>query len=1046
MPAFITETTDEQPQVLLITQQSSFSTAFLSEIHKKNMDVVVVNESVFSDEAKSQKLSELNSSFFYKIFWWWGELSEAPASASNVIEFLLGRREALTVGASMLKPFEVHEAGLEQWQRIFELQTRNLNYLQQFLPGGQLLLTGSLVGEREDYLTRLIYAQLSTSNPVLPDSTFSAATREEIVRKTTRFLFQPNQEPTGIYLEGTQFGASQILAAFKEKNTQEVTLISVKPKNDIFSSVSRVMSETLEGKKELLNEIKNWRIQPVIPTRIEPVSVEIESKPIEVPKNEPVQVSTKEPSSRFGQRDRKPKVTVPIAPPMPPTWYPEIDAQLEEMMKRQKPRVVSTFPPVIENRLKRYEVTKKQKIEQQKHLSHIPKTASKLGVSEAVDLPNPQDKHAEDVKTAKEIDSQIGKIFGQQRQVVKSISQMTTVTQVQKVVKKNKRLSKFIVLLGLALSVAIFAGVLAGGFFINQFLVENSLQSLIKNSTYSASEKKNRAKLLTAYSNSFALQTNIWQHILGEDHLKYYSTLADVGKEAASSITTDDEIATLAQTLWQQVTGLSEGNSLSTVVSLTSKTEDAYKKLSLIQAKIQNLEEDGDTETNKQLVAFNSQIQDKRKVLAVSQQFEQTLPFLLAQGGRKTYLIILQNNLELRATGGVIQAASLVTLQNGVIVNTQALNIAQLDASFQGQTLPPADLQAVLGQKNWLLRDSNWSASFPSAATQMSSFIEKSSNQKVDGVLALNLYSLQELIRATGPVTLPAYSETVTDKNLMEKVEYHSELAVVPTAAPDYLTVLLTAELDQILKLPAEKTQAFSDALYNSLKSDQMLVFVNDSGVASTLESVGWSGGVLSPNCPTQFTEDKEGCVVDSIFQVESNVGINRANFYIQRSVDQQIQVSKSNVSHQRTIVYNNTATSNSWPAGIYKNYLRFYLPTNAQNVTASINGQLVSPQGMIQYIEGDKKVVGFLVSVPIQQQVSVVFTYDTDVEVAAPFAYTFFDQKQSGTGSTPEQIRITPEDNLKVVYIAPQASVAGGEVTFSTTQDKHLFVGIKLR
>ncbi len=1055
MPAFFTETTDEKPQVLLITQQGSIPTLFASEVEKKKMAVVFLDANTFSNPDQAELLKKLESSYFYKICWWWGELSEAPTSASQIIEFLLKRIEPITVVASALEAFDAPHEGFEHWKRIFDLQNRNFSYISEYLPSANIFLTGNLVGEREDYLTRLIYAQLSQPNPVFPETLFAVSTRKEIIAKVITLLLQPNREKIALSLQGTFLAANKIITTFQASNQIPVQFFSVKKQTEYLDVMTVIPLDTPAGEKELLSEVKQWRIEPqkVAPApasveNLEPVAGKTVIEP-QVEKNIP---RTKKTELIKNTLKRKPKVAaviIPISPPVPPVWYPELDKQLEILIKRQKPRVVSVFPPVIENRLKRYEVLLKQKVEEQKLKAYLPKSSQQNSFLESSTSLSIQEKTDLSAQSVKELDTQIVKIFGEQRQSIKRSTQTVTVQKVEKVARKNHRQTKFIFLLGVSLSLLIFAGLVSGGFFINKYLLENSLQSLINNKTYSTTEKLNRAQRLAAFSNAFSIQTDVWQTILGQDRMKYSSTLAEVGKEAASSIALDTEIVQLSRDLWQQISGASgavPGSPLTTVMTLAGKTEDAYKKLSLIQAKIQNLEEDGDEETNKQLISFNDQIQDKRKVLAVSQQFEQMVPFLLGQGGRKTYLIVLQNNLELRATGGVIQAAALITFDNGVITNTQSLSVTDIDQKFPGQISPPADLQSVLGQKKWSMRDANWSANFPSAAQQMSGFVEKSLGKKVDGVIGMNLRSLQELIKATGPVSLPEYQEVVTDKNLMEKVEFHSELAVVPSANPDYLTVLLNKELSQLTQLPVEKTGALTDALYSSLKSDQLLIYSNDVGVASTLDSVGWSGAVLTPNCPAQFTEDNENCVVDSIFEVDSNVGINRANFFVNRSVQHQVQVSPTKVSHLRLISYQNTAQSNSWPAGAYKNYVRFYLPPEAMNITAALNNEAIAASQIMQFTEGNKKVVGFLVEIPIQQKMVVKFQYDVPLTQKTPFAYTFFDQKQSGTASDPFQIDLVPDANLKPVYIAPQATVANGLVRFSTVQDKHLFVGVKLR
>ncbi len=1062
MPSYITETTDEKPQVLLISAPGVFPTLVTEELNHGNIDVYWLDESIFAEDTNSS-LNNLAQISFYRICWVWGELSEAPQSASKIIEFLLTRSEKQSVISAGLAPFETADVRLNNWTRIFELQQRNLKYLQQFLANAQLLLTSSWVGERQDYLTRLIYDQLIQPQPAIPKISLGAFTRAEVIPNLVSLLLKPTKGKKTIFLQSRVFGIDQVLEAFSLRNNQEVSKIDVTKTEPAFTDFSEIVLEKNAGKNELLKEIKNWQIQ--VP-KIEPVKkIETDSEPVSAPETrEKKQIQVTSPivadvieeekqifpranpkKMRLG-RLKNPEKTVPIQPPVPPIWYPELDAQLELLLKKSKPKVVAPFSPLINNRLKKYELLKKQKEDQQKLRQHLPRKKKIDDPKKKIDF-NQLDEA--DLDAIKEIDSQLSKLFQAQRQVSKNLSQAVTIGKVARVAAKNQRRSKFILLLGVAIGVSVFTCLLCGIFFLNRLLLENSMNQVMNADDSFSTRAENYGEMnqLRAISSIFSFQVSAWQIVLGKENLKSDSNLAELGKNLAESATMGEGINQTAQGFWQQVFESSKISSLPTLTNLEKMVSDLYNKLSVVQGQVETSSSLADANTSKKYDDFNAKIQDRRKSLAVSQQFGQLLPFLLGQASRKTYLVVLQNNLELRPTGGVVQAASLVTFQNGFLTNTQSLNVAQIDQNFSGQIVPPTDLQNILGQKNWLFRDANWSAEFPSAAQQMENFVEKSTNQQIDGVIAFNLLSLQDLIHAGGPIPISQYQEVVTDKNLMEKVAFHSELAVSADAIPDYLSLLLNQELIQLANLPAEKTTPVLNSLYTSLKNDQLFISVKDKSVNAALDSVGWTGGVLTPNCPAQFSDPKVTCLVDPIFQVDTNVGINRANFFIHHKITQQIQVSPNLISHTRNVTYFNSATSNAWPAGNYKNYVRFYLPDSAENITVKINSQTMNQSDLIQSSEGRKKVVGLLLSVPIQQQVVMTLKYDEPVESATPFAYTFFDQKQSGTAADDNQIEITPDQSLKPVYIAPQATVqSSGMVSFSEVQDKHLFVGIKFR
>jgi hypothetical protein len=172
--------------------------------------------------------------------------------------------------------------------------------------------------------------------------------------------------------------------------------------------------------------------------------------------------------------------------------------------------------------------------------------------------------------------------------------------------------------------------------------------------------------------------------------------------------------------------------------------------------------------------------------------------------------------------------------------------------------------------------------------------------------------------------------------------------------------------------------------------------------------------------------------MVDTIAQVEANVGINKANYYLDRSIDHKIVVTKNEAQHTRTILFNNKAQSNSWPKGTYKTYLRFYVNPDVKVESASINGSQLSNNQIFESEENGYKVIGFRVDVPIQKQVSFELVYTTPLSVFEPFSYVFYNKKQSGIDNDPFNLSITHSQDIKPVLVAPSAVITGNAISFS--------------
>jgi hypothetical protein len=194
-------------------------------------------------------------------------------------------------------------------------------------------------------------------------------------------------------------------------------------------------------------------------------------------------------------------------------------------------------------------------------------------------------------------------------------------------------------------------------------------------------------------------------------------------------------------------------------------------------------------------------------------------------------------------------------------------------------------------------------------------------------------------------------------------------------------------------------------------------------------DNLGWSGSIVEPNCPDQFA--KNDCFIDSLYQVEANVGINKVNPFIQRKIVDHIDLAKTEINHRRTVTYRNQAKIDSWPQGQYRAYVKFYLSKASLQPELFINGIKVSPDQVVNYIEQGRVVVGALILVPRNQTLTLELKYRQPIVTKLPFSYFFFNQKQSGTEETRE-VFLSYQPGLKVRQITPQAELSNQLLNFT--------------
>ena len=157
--------------------------------------------------------------------------------------------------------------------------------------------------------------------------------------------------------------------------------------------------------------------------------------------------------------------------------------------------------------------------------------------------------------------------------------------------------------------------------------------------------------------------------------------------------------------------------------------------------------------------------------------------------GEKRYLILLQNQMELRPTGGFLGSYAIVQLKNGKLIELSVQDIYEPDGRVTEHIEPPGPIQEAFQLGTLRLRDANWDPDFPKTAETLMWYFKKAGEGEFDGVIATNLLVFQEVLRQIGPVGLVDYDEDISVENLCEKAQFYSQESFFPGSKqkPEFL-------------------------------------------------------------------------------------------------------------------------------------------------------------------------------------------------------------------------------------------------------------------
>lgn len=457
----------------------------------------------------------------------------------------------------------------------------------------------------------------------------------------------------------------------------------------------------------------------------------------------------------------------------------------------------------------------------------------------------------------------------------------------------------------------------------------------------------------------------------------------------------------------------------------------------------------------KEMEGYKEKVSETRKEISFSRDLLSLSPDFLAFEGRKKYLLLLQNNMELRPTGGFIGSFAVITFEKGRLLDFIVEDVYSADGQLKGHVDPPPALEKYLGEAGWYLRDSNFSPDFPTSAQQAEWFLEKEIGQNVDGTIGINLNFIKSLLLAAGPVQLPEYNETISADNLFERAEYHSEIDFFPgsTQKKSFLTVLTNFLFEKIKHLPPQSSLNLFGQWQKNLQSKDVMLFFHDNKLQKRIHLLGWGGEIKDIKFGTASQFQGSG-LIDYLMIVDANLGVNKANYFITRNISFTATITdKGEVINNLQIDYHNDSKSETWPGGTYKNYLRIIIPGDVDKIIVKEkNNNDSSYKTMLkskidESQDFNKKIFGFLTEIKPQEskKIQVIYQRSKKFPMSGKITdYVFYLQKQSGTKEDNLQVKINYPLTLKPIKIMPKADWHKQSISFDSQLSKDKFFAVE--
>ena len=246
---------------------------------------------------------------------------------------------------------------------------------------------------------------------------------------------------------------------------------------------------------------------------------------------------------------------------------------------------------------------------------------------------------------------------------------------------------------------------------------------------------------------------------------------------------------------------------------------------------------------------------------------------MLGEERGKQYLVLFQNNHELRPTGGFIGSLALIDVDQGMIENVVVQSVYEPDGQLKEFIAPPDPLLPVTGR--WHLRDANWFVDWPVSAAKIADFYEKEGGPTVDGVIALTPEVIRSLLAVTGPIPLPTYGITVSAENFWEvtqdQVTYDYDKAL--NKPKQFLGDLTPILLQRLFASPPESALKVLSVIMNAVEEKHLLLYFRDAALEQQLKELRWAAAV---------PRGQQGFLAIN----NANIGGHKSDQFVEQDVD----------------------------------------------------------------------------------------------------------------------------------------------------------------
>jgi len=447
--------------------------------------------------------------------------------------------------------------------------------------------------------------------------------------------------------------------------------------------------------------------------------------------------------------------------------------------------------------------------------------------------------------------------------------------------------------------------------------------------------------------------------------------------------------------------------------------------------------------------AMQTRIEKYGPLLDTYVQVSAQLPGILGWNGPRRYLVLTQDPSELRPSGGFIGSFGIIAFDKGKITERHFQDIVALDYTNNYPFVrPPQELaNYLLGPtQSWQLADAGWSPDFPTSAQDaLRLYTNESGDARIDGVFAITTHTIDELLKVTGPISVPEYNVTIASGETTLKVLQLTRAPRKPGEdAKAFLSVFADRLFSTLLALPPARWGDIIGAAGTFGQEHLLVAWFHDATDEAFTADGGFGGAI----------RQDQG---DFVYPVDSNVApASKLNAWTTRTMDLAVQIDAvGNARNTLAVTWaNRVDTPDGAPYRAMTNvggsilgmYFRLLVPERSRIEAVSGGGLAPVTDPAVVEDEAGRMAIGTYLQVP-PGQTSLKYTWTSPYAATVDTTggtYRLTIQAQPGMIPEPLNLTIRAPDGYRITAASPGLTVSGATATMTATFDRDLVIGVQ--